>query len=229
MDSITPALAGQKGLRADILVELKKAQPLTAKELAKWFGVTANAVRRHLKELEAEGLIEYDREQRGMGAPTYAFRLTDDGESLFPTQYDAALTDVLSYVAKTSGREAVREMFAKRFRPQAERLQAELADATIERKAEAIVEFFSEQGFMAESALEGGVLTISERNCAMRHVVEQFPEICAAELDFMKAVLHTDVQRDSYIPEGCNACRYTIPVNVSLPETPEAANVPHQE
>ena len=103
----------------------------------------------------------------------------------------------------------MREMFAKRFRPEAERLQAELADATIERKAEAIVEFFSEQGFMAESALEGGVLTISERNCAMRHVVEQFPEICAAELDFLKAVLHTDVQRDSYIPAGCNACQYT--------------------
>ena len=56
MDHMIPRLAGQKGLRGDILREIKKAQPITAKELGETFGVSANAVRRHLKELEAEGL-----------------------------------------------------------------------------------------------------------------------------------------------------------------------------
>ncbi len=69
MDAISPGLAGQKGLRGEILLELKKAQPLTAKELAEVFGVSANAVRRHLKELEAERLVDYGREQRGSCIP----------------------------------------------------------------------------------------------------------------------------------------------------------------
>ena len=45
MTAISPGLAGHKGLRGDVLVELKRAQPLTAAELAKRFGVTANAIR----------------------------------------------------------------------------------------------------------------------------------------------------------------------------------------
>ena len=76
MGTSFPGLAGHKGLRGDILLELKRLQPLTAKQLAVAFGVSANAVRRHLKELEAEGLVVYGREQRGTGAPTFTYRLS---------------------------------------------------------------------------------------------------------------------------------------------------------
>ena len=58
-------LPGYRGLRGDVLVALKKAQPLTAKELGLRFGVTPNALRRHLKELELEGVVRYRREIRG--------------------------------------------------------------------------------------------------------------------------------------------------------------------
>ena len=54
MGTSYPGLAGHRGLRGDILLELKRQQPLTAKQLADAFSVSANAVRRHLKELEAE-------------------------------------------------------------------------------------------------------------------------------------------------------------------------------
>ena len=74
METKTPGLAGHKGLRGEILVELKKSQPITAKELASRFGVSANAIRRHLKELEAEGLVAYSRENRGAGAPAFFSR-----------------------------------------------------------------------------------------------------------------------------------------------------------
>ena len=67
MNSMTPGLAGHKGLRGDILMELKRAQPATARELAGVFGVSTNAVRRHLKELEAEGLVVYGLFQNAYG------------------------------------------------------------------------------------------------------------------------------------------------------------------
>jgi DeoR family suf operon transcriptional repressor len=189
---------------------LKRSQPSTAKELADVFGVSANAVRRHLKELEVEGVIEYRREQRGTGAPTNTYRLSTNGEALFPTQYGQALTDVLGYVARHNGREAVRAMFAQRFRAHAERLRAELADATLEDKVAAVVRLLSEQGFMAAWSVEDDQLRLAEHHCAVRAVAEQFPEICAAEAEFLREVLQIDLQRDSYIPDGCNACEYTI-------------------
>src|SRR5512134_222764 len=95
-----------KGLRGDILVALKRSQPLTARELAARLGVSPNAIRHHLKELEAEHLVAYGREQRGVGAPTFAFRLSEVGEALFPKRYEQALTDMLARVAETQGRSA---------------------------------------------------------------------------------------------------------------------------
>jgi DeoR family suf operon transcriptional repressor len=210
MTPIMPGLAGHKGLRGDVLLELKRAQPLTAKELAETFGVSANAVRRHLKELEAEGLVDYRREQRGTGAPTYTYRLSLDGEALFPTHYGEALTDVLAYVAQQDGRDAVRALFAQRFRSHADRLRVELVDASLEARVAAVVELLSGQGFMAAWSVEADTLKLTEHNCAVRTVAEQFPEICAAEAEFLREVLQTDVQRDSYIPDGCNACLYSI-------------------
>ncbi len=210
MTAMTPGLAGHKGLRGDILLELKRSQPLTAKELAETFGVSANAVRRHLKELEAEALVLYGREQRGTGAPTYTYRLSSGGEALFPTQYGEALTDVLALVAQTGGREAVKELFTQRFQAHADRLRAELADATLEEKVAAVVALLSRQGFMAAWSVSADHVMLAEHNCAVRAVAEQFPEICAAEAEFLKDVLQTELQRNSYIPDGCNACQYSI-------------------
>ena len=214
-----PGLAGHKGLRGDILLELKRAQPLTAKELADAFAVSANAVRRHLKELEAEGLVAYAREQRGTGAPTNTFRLTDNGEALFPTQYGEALTDVLASIARNSGREAVKALFAQRFRAHAERLRSALTDASLEEKVAAVVELLSQQGFMAAWSVEANQVKLAEHNCAVRAAAEQFPEICAAEVDFLREVLHSNLQRDSYIPDGCNACEYSIVLETKGPDT----------
>jgi DeoR family suf operon transcriptional repressor len=213
MAASIPGLAGHKGLRGDVLLELKRAQPLTVKDLADTFGVSANAVRRHLKELEAEGLVSYRREQRGTGAPTFVYRLTASGDALFPTMYGEALTDVLAYVARQSGRDAVRALFAARFREHAERLRRELAQGTLEERVAAVVDVLSQQGFMARWTVEDDALRLAEHNCAVRQVAEQFPEICAAEADFLREVLQSDLTRQTYIPDGCNACQYTIALN----------------
>ena len=230
MESIAPGLSGHRGLRGEILLEIKKAQPVTAKELAETFGVSANAVRRHLKELEAEGLVVYGREQRGTGAPTHTYRLSSNGEALFPKRYGEALTDILSAVAQSSGRHVVREMFAERFRTQAERLRTELADASLEEKVAAVARMLSEQGFMAAWTVEAGTVKLAEHNCAMQAAAEQFPEICAAEADFLAEVFESDVKRDQYIPEGCNSCEYSIsPAQAASPSVEGPASDQAQE
>lgn len=213
MNSIAPGLSGHRGLRGEILLGIKKEQPATAKQLAEVFGVSANAIRRHLKELEAEGLVIYDRERRGTGAPRHAYRLSTDGEALFPKRYGEALTEILSAIAQNNGRHVVQEMFAERFRAHAERLRVELATASLEERVDAIVRLLSEQGFMAAWTVEAGTVRLAEHNCAMQAAAEQFPEICAAEADFLRDVLETDVRRDKYIPEGCNSCQYSIDVD----------------
>jgi len=98
---------GYKGPRASILVELKLAPGLTAKDLSGRLGLSLNAIRHHLKELEVDGLLEHEREQRGVGAPVFAYRLSQAGERIFPRRYESALTDVLETLVEREGREAV--------------------------------------------------------------------------------------------------------------------------
>ena len=206
-----PGLAAHRGLRGDTLVELKKSQPLTAQELAERFGVTANAIRRHLKELEADGLVTYAREQRGQGAPTFAYRLSPTGEALFPKRYEAALTALLEHLERIGGRDEVRRFFTQRFRIQADQLKARLERTeTTEDRVRVVAEFLSAEGFMADWSREDGQLTIAEHNCAMHAVAEQFPEVCESELAFLRELLGARVERTMHIVSGCNTCEYAI-------------------
>lgn len=210
MTGITPGLAGHRGLRGDVLVELKRAQPLTAAELAESFGVTTNAIRRHLKELEVEQLIQHVREQRGQGAPTHAFRLTDRGEALFPRAYGKELTAVLEFLERQSGRGAVARFFEERFQGKADEILARLGDASFEERVAAVVEFLRQEGFMPNVSVENEGLRLAEHNCAMHAVARRYPEVCETELVFLTTVLGPRVQRDRHIVDGCNACEYAI-------------------
>jgi DeoR family suf operon transcriptional repressor len=203
-------LAAHKGLRGDILLELKHEQPLTAKQLAGKMRVSPNAVRHHLKELEAEALVTYGREQRGVGAPTFAYSLSPQGEALFPKRYEQTLTDLLERVAEKQGRPAAVGMFEDLYADLTRKLQVELDGVAPARRLDAVARVMNEAGYMAEVDSAGGEFRLAEHNCAIRAVAERFPEVCAAEAKFLQAVLAATVERQAHIMNGCNACEYAI-------------------
>ena len=212
-----PQLAAHKGLRGDILLQLKQAQPLTARQLGEKLGVSPNAIRHHLKELEAEHLVVYGREQRGVGAPTFAYRLAAAGDALFPRRYEETLTDLLERIEARGGREAATAMFEERYVDLTRRLQAELDGAGPTDRLDALARLLSDAGYMAEWNGQDGTFRFLERNCAIQAVAERFPEVCAAEAKFLQAVLGADVERRTHIASGCNACEYAITFGASAP------------
>lgn len=210
METPNPGLAAHKGLRGDVLRELKRAQPLTARALGEKLGVSTNAIRHHLKELEAESLVTYGREQRGVGAPTFAYRLSTQGEALFPRRYEQTLTELLDRVAERQGRAATAAMLEDLYADLTRRLQVELEGAAPEARLAAVARALSDAGYMAESDAAGGAFRLAEHNCAIKSVAERFPEVCAAEANFLQTVLAASVERTAHIVDGCNACEYAI-------------------
>lgn len=201
---------GYKGPRASILVELKLAPGVTAKELSGRLGLSLNAIRHHLKELEVDGLLEHQREQRGVGAPVFAYRLSPAGERVFPRRYESALTDVLETLVEREGRDAVVGALEARYAALLRRLPPDLAELPAERRLAAVTRLLNEDGFMPgwEGSAEGGTLT--EHNCAIRAVAERFPEICAAEERFLSAALGASVDLQAHVLDGCSACEYQV-------------------
>jgi DeoR family suf operon transcriptional repressor len=192
------------------MTELKRARQLTARELADRIGLSLNAVRHHLKELEAADLVQYERRHRGVGAPAFAYTLTPAGEAVFPRRYEAALTELLDHVVEHEGRDAAVAVFEARFEAMARRLQEELVGARSEDRMAAVVQMLSDDGYMAEATSSDDGSTLTEHNCAIQAVAERFPEICAAEARFLAAVLGADVNRQRHILHGCSACEYKV-------------------
>jgi DeoR family suf operon transcriptional repressor len=212
------ALSGHKGLRGEILVELKKAHRLTAKDLAVKLQISLNAVRHHLKELEAEALIEYERQHRGVGAPAFAYRLTASGEALFPRRYEATLSELLDHLVAREGRASAVAALEARYATLTRRLQEELAGAPPAERMAAVARLLSDDGYMAEAKASSDGGTLIEHNCAVQAVAERFPEICAAEARFLSAVLGAEVERQEHILSGCSACEYRVHFSAPVPQ-----------
>ncbi len=190
-------------------MELKRAHR-SAKELAQELGLSLNAVRHHLKGLEADGLVEYEREQRGVGAPAHAYHLTARAERLFPRRYEETLLHVLDHVVEREGRGAAIEMLETRYRDLAARLKPELEGAHEGERARIVTRALVEEGYMAEwrGTHDDGRLT--EHNCAIHSVAARFPEVCAAEARFFEETLGATVERRAHILGGCTACEYVV-------------------
>jgi DeoR family suf operon transcriptional repressor len=200
----------RRGLRGAILVELKRARGSTAKDLASRLNVSLNAVRHHLKELEAEALIEYERRHQGVGAPAFVYRLTPTAEALFPRRYEATLNELLDHVVEREGRAGAVSVLEARYASLTRRLQGELAGVAPTERLAVVAQLLTEEGYMAEASATTSSGILVEHNCAVQAVAERFPEICAAEARFLAAVLGAEVDRQEHILSGCSACEYRV-------------------
>ena len=227
------ALSGFRGLRAELLVALKKTpHALTARELAAHFELTPNALRRHLQALEDEGLVRYRREVRGVGAPVFAYSLSEGGQALFPQAYAPVLTAVLQAVRDTAGPEGVRAVLRRQWAPLVEGAADRLARLPLAERAQLVAEFRSSQGYMAEATMVApGVARIREHHCALRDVAERFPELCAAEQELLEELLGVPLERTCHIPTGCSSCAYVarepgavVPIEASARRTGRASD-----
>lgn len=246
MQQWATALVGYRGLRSDLLIELKKAQPLTAKELGARFGLTANAVRRHLKELEAAGLVHYRREVRGVGGPRFAYSLSEEGEALFPRAHASTLVDALAFLREREGPDAVVTFFRRRWAGIVAEAGLDVERLALDDRVQLLAELLTSQGYMAEAGRgrgagsrggetgrgagrgardagrddqsQTGALMLRKYNCALREVAERFPELCAAEVEFMEGVLGARLERRAHLLAGCNMCEYQVKQRVTSDE-----------
>lgn len=206
-----PGPVGHKGPRGEILMLLKQRVGATAQELAEELGCSLNAVRHHLKELEADGAIGYDRTVKGVGAPAHTWRLTSAGHALFPDRYDRTVLDLLDHIVASEGREAAVAVLEKQYVGLADRLRAAAGGLSGAARGEAIAAALSAEGYIATwETRDDGTGELVERHCPHRLLAERFPEICAAERRVLEEVLEMTVQRRCRIAGGCGTCSYDV-------------------
>jgi predicted ArsR family transcriptional regulator len=209
------ALGSERGTRARIARLILENGPVTAAALSTRLGLTPAAIRRHLDNLLAGGLIQTRTARRpasrGRGRPAKLFVITDAGRSAFEHAYDDLATSALRFLAEVAGPGAVAE-FAHRQVAELERRYRQVMEAAApEDKVKALAETLSADGYAASATSAptrgaGGGEQLCQHHCPVAHVAAEFPQLCEAETEAFARLLGTPVQRLATIANGDGIC-----------------------
>jgi DeoR family transcriptional regulator, suf operon transcriptional repressor len=208
MNSTQPA-----STKDDILQYLLKHGQATAQDLAESLEISPQATRRHLKDLEGDGLIEYQAVQGGMGRPQHIYHLSRQGRARFPHNYDDFALSFLNTLAETVGEQQVGEILRKQWQRKAAEYGQRVGTGSFEERLTNLMEIRREEGYMAELVeIESQKSYIlAEHHCAISEVAESYPSICGHELEMFSIVLpDCTVERTHWINKGEHRCGYLI-------------------
>ena len=103
-----PTTIAGRSTRMEVLELLRRKGDASAETISSDLGVTPNAVRQHLTNLEREGFVVSHPERRRRGRPSLLFSLTERADSVFPKRYGQLASMVLQEVQDMGGHRPAR-------------------------------------------------------------------------------------------------------------------------
>lgn len=199
--------------RRDILHLLKTEGPSDASALSKRLGVTAMAVRQHLYDLAAEGLVTAQEEARPVGRPAKLWALTDTADTVFPDAHADLALDLIGSIRATLGEAGIQAVIEDRAKRQTKAYRAAMEKAsTLAEKLDALAALRTQEGYMAgvETAEDGYLLI--ENHCPICSAAKACSGLCAMELKVFADALGPDhvIERTDHILSGARRCAYRI-------------------
>ena len=218
----------QTSTKQDILQHLLKQGQATAHRLATELDISPQAIRRHLKDLEAEELIWYQTLQVGMGRPQHVYQLSRQGRDRLRRTVSDRLQDshgefavsLLDTLAATVGYDQMSAILQKQWESKALLYCDRVGTGSVQERVANLVELRKAEGYMTEwypvdnsnSDTDTGYrFILTEHNCAISNVAESFPSVCGHELQMFATVLpDCTVERTHWIINGEHRCGYLV-------------------
>lgn len=203
--------------RGAIVELLLQEGPITATTIGSRLGLAPAGVRRHLDALVDSGQARVAPsprwQHRGRGRPARRYQLTAAGRGRLGHTYDDLAGAALRQLREVGGQPAIVEFARQRVATVVEGIAAvdERTPDTIAAKADEIAAAFTGAGFAATTSRVGAGVQICQHHCPVSHVAEEFPELCAAEVQAFGTLLSTHVQRLATIANGDCACTTHVP------------------
>lgn len=222
---VVSAPAGEGHTREAVVTLLLEEGPITATAIGERLGLSPAGVRRHLEALIESGEARATRsakwQQQGRGRPAKQYQLTSTGRGRLGHAYDDLAGAAMRQLREIGGDQAITDFARKRVGvivAGVDRLDRH-TPAETEAKAEELADAFSAAGFAASTRKVGAGVQICQHHCPVSHVAEEFPELCAAELEAFREILGTHVQRLATIANGDCACTTHVPLMPVPPTT----------
>jgi len=196
--------------REEILYLLKTHGPLSAGDIAEKLSISEMAVRRHLSTLERDRLVRAMLVRQTMGRPANLFLLTEKAEALFPKHYADFALDLLQDLVAEEGTEKMEALLARREARLREHYQPQMEGKPLRERVATLAALQNGKGYMADWNDEGERFVLTERNCPVVRVAQEFLQVCQSELRLFRSLLAADVKRVQCIAQGGQHCVYVI-------------------
>lgn len=214
------------GTRRRVLELVATEGPVTAGRLAEVLGLTQAAVRRHLAGLEHDGTIMVHdggtaagRARRGRPARHYV--VSTAGQAELGDQDSELATQVMRYLRRTGGDEAVEAFATERNDAVVRRYAPRLTATDPRERAAQLADLLAADGYASSVRPVVGPLVptvqLCQGHCPVQHAAEDFPELCEAEARAFSELLGTHVQRLATLAGGAHACVTNIPLTPPTP------------
>ncbi|MXY19165.1 MAG: iron-sulfur cluster biosynthesis transcriptional regulator SufR [Synechococcus sp. SB0665_bin_28] len=211
-----------------ILLRLGQA---TATSMASQLGVSVQVMRRHLRSLEQEGLVESSCNTTGPGRPSNLWRLTARGRDHFPDGSEEFARGLLHTVAHCLGPEQLQTLLGQQAAAQAQRYRRLLGDCPLEKRLQRLVELRRREGYVADyqPCQDRRSWLLKAFHCSVARIAEQFPVICSQELQLYRSIFpDCHVERFHWIQEGDHYCGFRVQQNTTADWKQSAASAPPQ-
>ena len=198
-----------RSTRMEIL-ELLRRRPLAAEAIAGALGITPNAVRQHLINLEREELVRSEPQKAKRGRPALLFSLTEHADAVFPKRYGQLATMVLTEVRDLGGDAMLDEIFKRVADRHAQEIAPQLAGLDFGKRLDRVVAWIGRAGTLAESEDGPEGVRVTIHNCPFRATALKFPQVCTITPHLLTRLLDAPVSQEMSIHRRDPYCSFVV-------------------
>lgn len=196
--------------RRQILDILKRKGSATLEELSKEIDLSAVTVRAHLSVLERDDLIGSEEVRGKVGRPHFVYSLAERAQEHFPTSYHQVAHRFLEGFRALSTPEQMDAVVQRVAEGWAAEKGARVAGKGLEERVSEVARIRTEEGAMVEwEHSEDGYL-LRQHHCPASQLAYRHPEVCRAELEYIRRLLGARVDRISAASDGEGKCVYQV-------------------
>jgi len=197
-----------------ILFHLKTKGPKETAWLAKKLDVTPMAIRQQLKAMEADGLVTFDEDRKGVGRPARVWRTTRRADERFPDAHGDLTLDLIESVRDAFGGPGLEKLIETRTTRQAATYARHMPPPTapLAKRVAALAKRRDAEGYLAEWSRTKDGFRLIENHCPICVAAEACQGLCAGELRLFESALGGDVtvERTEHLLDGARRCVYRI-------------------
>ncbi len=191
---------------------LKEGQS-SASKLAETLGISVQAMRRHLRNLEEDGLVKSNQIPLGPGRPSNVWQLTSQGENTFNKGNAQFALDLLNSVKRTCQEESFEKILGDHATEKARKYRNKIGSGSLKQRIEKLLSIRQSEGYLGECRKdkEGKGWLINEFHCSIKEIAMEHPGICDQELTLIRLTFpDCEVNRTHWRIEYGHFCGFHI-------------------